>query len=102
MGANQSGLPIDKKERQKIRYRAHHRGTREMDWLVGRFVDYLLKTKADHSDETALLLFLDMTDADIYDIFYRHKKPEALTDYTPWETDQLKSLFSQMQKFYKV
>ncbi|MCB1521727.1 MAG: succinate dehydrogenase assembly factor 2 [Hyphomicrobiaceae bacterium] len=32
--------------RRRAHYRAHHRGTKEMDWLVGRFADAHLEAMA--------------------------------------------------------
>ncbi|MGD9783743.1 MAG: succinate dehydrogenase assembly factor 2 [Hyphomicrobiaceae bacterium] len=32
------GLDIETR-RRRAAYRAHHRGTKEMDWLIGRFAD---------------------------------------------------------------
>ena len=39
--------------RRRAAYRAHHRGTKEMDWLLGRFVD----EAAAQMDDGELALF---------------------------------------------
>ena len=41
--------PTDNLERRRKRalYRANHRGTREMDWLLGRFADQRLAAMAE-------------------------------------------------------
>lgn len=33
--------------RRRAAYRAHHRGTKEMDWLLGRFADVYLESLTD-------------------------------------------------------
>lgn len=46
-------------------YRAHHRGTKEMDWLVGRYADGRI---ADMTDEelSAFENMLQLPDPDLY------------------------------------
>ncbi len=39
--------------RRRAAYRAHHRGTKEMDWLLGKYADAELATM----DEPALVQF---------------------------------------------
>ncbi len=50
--------------RRRAAYRANHRGTKEMDWLVGRYADATL----DQLDGTALDRFeamLEMSDVEL-------------------------------------
>lgn len=50
--------------RRRAAYRAHHRGTKEMDWLVGRFADAYL----DDLSESALAefeWFLELPDPEL-------------------------------------
>lgn len=53
-GANEVTKDADSAEhreigirRRRAAYRAHHRGTKEMDWLLGRFADAHLESLAD-------------------------------------------------------
>lgn len=53
-------------ERKRLKFRSWHRGTREMDLLLGRFADRHL----DSCDETLLTAYaalLEENDPDIYD-----------------------------------
>jgi antitoxin CptB len=52
--------------RKRLKFRSWHRGTREMDLLMGRFADAML----DSCDETLLTAYealLEENDPDIYD-----------------------------------
>ena len=52
--------------RKRLKFRSWHRGTREMDLLMGRFADAVL----DSCDETLLTAYaalLEQNDPDIYD-----------------------------------
>lgn len=54
--------------RNKLRFRSWHRGTKEMDLLMGRFADYTLPSL----DETGLVAyarFLEENDPDLYDFY---------------------------------
>jgi antitoxin CptB len=53
-------------ERKRLKFRSWHRGTREMDLLLGRFAD----RRVDAFDESALRAYaalLEQPDPDIYD-----------------------------------
>lgn len=50
---------------KKIKYRAHHRGTQEMDIILGGFVDNVISEyTAEQLDDLEALM--DETDADLY------------------------------------
>jgi antitoxin CptB len=62
-GTNAAG-PIEAR-RRRASYRSHYRGTKETDWLVGKFADARLGSM----DEDALTLFetlLTMPDPDLH------------------------------------
>jgi len=50
---------------KKIRFRAWHRGTREMDMLLGRFVDTKLDSLSEEELETFEVI-LEIPDQDLY------------------------------------
>tara|TARA_B100001121_G_C18544462_1_gene552295 strand:+ start:608 stop:862 length:255 start_codon:yes stop_codon:yes gene_type:complete len=54
--------------KKKIIYRAKYRGTKEMDILLSRFVDYHIKTLTLKDLET-LYDFLEYEDEDIYNFY---------------------------------
>ncbi len=65
--------------RRKIRYRAWHRGTREMDLILGPYADATL----DGMDAIALDRFetlLDEIDTELFDWFTGLAQPPADTD----------------------
>jgi antitoxin CptB len=51
--------------RKKLLYRANHRGTREMDFLMGQFAASYLPT-CDDSNLNAFENFLELQDLDLY------------------------------------
>lgn len=51
--------------RRKLRYRAWHRGTREMDLLLGRFVDAELQGLSE-ADIGALESLIELPDPDLF------------------------------------
>ncbi|HRJ11839.1 MAG TPA: succinate dehydrogenase assembly factor 2 [Alphaproteobacteria bacterium] len=62
--------------RRKLKFRAWHRGTREMDLLMGQFADAHLG----NFNETELNQFSDMleeNDPDLYDWYCGLKQPPA-------------------------
>ena len=66
---------------KRLRYRSWHRGTRELDLLVGRFADETLESM----DDGQLLRFerlLDRPDPDIHDwiLGRRHPPPVQRSD----------------------
>ena len=63
-------------QRKRLIYRAWHRGTREMDMILGRFAD----AHVGEMDEDALLQFDDLlkeSDPDIYNWITQREKPPA-------------------------
>jgi antitoxin CptB len=54
------------KRRARISFRSWHRGTREMDLIVGRFADAVLPDLPEH-ELTAFEAMLEMQDPDVYD-----------------------------------
>jgi antitoxin CptB len=59
------GNPLDI-ERKRLKFRSWHRGTREMDLLLGRFADARLGV-FDHDALRAYAALLEQPDPDIYD-----------------------------------
>lgn len=53
-------------DRKRLRFRSWHRGTREMDLLLGRFADRSLNA-FDRGALQAYAALLDQSDPDIYD-----------------------------------
>jgi antitoxin CptB len=51
--------------RRRLRYRAWHRGTREMDLVLGRFVDAELAGMSDH-EVAELETLMDAADPDLF------------------------------------
>jgi len=63
MQASSAGLDF---RRRRILFRSWHRGTREMDLIMGRFADAQLARLAD-ADLDALEQLLDAADRDVFD-----------------------------------
>ncbi len=63
-GLNRSSEGLDPR-RKRLLYRAWHRGTREMDLLMGRYAEAVIETL----DETALAQFEALADALDADLF---------------------------------
>jgi len=61
---------------KKIRFRAWHRGTREMDMLLGRFVDTRLDDLSEEDLETFEVI-LQIPDQDLYKILVDKTPPPA-------------------------
>jgi antitoxin CptB len=53
-------------DRKRLRFRSWHRGTREMDLLLGRFAEHRLDA-FDRSALQAYAALLEQSDPDIYD-----------------------------------
>jgi antitoxin CptB len=65
--------------RKRLKFRAWHRGTREMDLIVGRFADSVVPTL----DEPALTEFealIEASDPDLYDWIVGATPPPAVYD----------------------
>lgn len=61
---------------KKIRFRAWHRGTREMDMLLGRFVETKLDALSDEDLETFEMI-LQIPDQDLYKMLVDNAPPPA-------------------------
>ena len=64
--------------KKKIIYRSNYRGTKEMDNLLGSFVDSIIE-KIDEYDLVKLLKFLDLDDENILK-FYKNIKTDVIVD----------------------
>ena len=64
--------------KKKIIYRSNYRGTKEMDNLLGSFVDSIIE-KIDEHDLVKLLKFLDLDDENILK-FYKNIKTDVIID----------------------
>ena len=64
--------------KKKILYRSNYRGTKEMDNLLGSFVDSIIE-KIDEHDLVKLLKFLDLDDENILK-FYKNIKTDVIID----------------------
>jgi antitoxin CptB len=54
--------------RRRAGYRSHHRGTKEMDWILGRFADRVLADMAEH-ELARFEQLLAMPDPDLHKMF---------------------------------
>ena len=54
--------------RRKLSFRSWHRGTREMDILMGRFADFILPS-LDAAGLSSYDRFLEENDPDLYDFY---------------------------------
>lgn len=80
-------VPINKK-RKRLIFRAWHRGTREMDLILGSFADMHVP----HMDEAKLdsfETFLEISDPQLYDWYLQKEAIPAELD-TPLMHDYLK------------
>ncbi len=75
--------------RRKLQFRSWHRGTREMDILMGRFADLTLPT-LDAAGLDAYARLLEENDPDVYD-FYCGRR--GLDDFDPEVSRDLLTLF---------
>lgn len=64
--------------KKKIIYRSNYRGTKEMDNLLGSFVNSIIE-KIDEHDLVKLLQFLDLDDENILK-FYKNIKTDVIVD----------------------
>ena len=64
-GTTQSSAGLDVRRRRAL-YRAWHRGTREMDFILGRFTDAELDRLSD-ADLDAFEYLLEAPDTDLYE-----------------------------------
>ena len=62
--------------RRKLSFRSWHRGTREMDLLMGNFADYILPD-LDETGLDAYARLLEENDPDLYDYYCDRKEVET-------------------------
>lgn len=77
--------------RRKLRFRAWHRGTREMDLLLGRFVDAELE-RFSEPEITAFETLIDFPDPDLFSWLMGEAPVPAAND-TP--------MFRRIQAFHR-
>jgi antitoxin CptB len=65
--------------RRRLHFRAWHRGTREMDLLLGRFADAEM-TRLDEQDIGAFETLIEVPDPDLYNWILGAEEPPALYD----------------------
>ena len=66
-------MTVDKR-RERLRYHSWHRGTREMDLLLGSFADAHLRAFSDEQ-LTRYAALLEQSDPDLYDWITGKKQP---------------------------
>jgi antitoxin CptB len=87
-GSTRSSDGLDDR-RKRLLFRCWHRGTREMDLILGRFVDAEIAGLTD--DEMGLLeQFIEVPEPDLY---------AALTGNVPLAPEYLSSLFDRIKAF---
>jgi antitoxin CptB len=65
-GAAMTAMTDREHKTKRLRFRAWHRGTRELDLLIGRFADAHLETM-DDDQLTRFEVFMERPDPDVYD-----------------------------------
>jgi antitoxin CptB len=90
-GSTRSSGGLDDR-RKRLLFRCWHRGTREMDLILGRFADAEIATLSD--DELGQLeRLIDVPDPDLY---------AALTGNVPLAPEFANDLFDRIQSFRAV
>jgi antitoxin CptB len=90
-GTTRSSGGLDDR-RKRLLFRCWHRGTREMDLILGRFADGEISGMRD--DELAELeRLIELPDPDLY---------AALIDDTPLDPESLTALFDRIKAFRAV
>ena len=90
-GTTRSSGGLDDR-RKRLLFRCWHRGTREMDLILGRFVDAEIADLSD-GDMAELERLLEAPDPDLY---------AALTGDTPLEPEYDGALFDRIKAFRAV
>lgn len=75
--------------RKRLLFRCWHRGTREMDLILGRFADAEIATLSDHELAT-LECLIEVPDPDLY---------AALTGDKPLPPEHASALFDRIKAF---
>lgn len=79
-------------ERKRLKFRSWHRGTREMDLLLGRFADRQLDS-CDAGSLRAYAALLDQSDPDIYD---------WVSGRLPCPEGELRPIVAALTEFHKA
>jgi antitoxin CptB len=87
-GSTRSSGDLDDR-RKRLLFRCWHRGTREMDLILGRFADAEIANLRD-DELTQLERLIDVPDPDLY---------AALTDNAPPAPDFARGLFDRIKSF---
>jgi antitoxin CptB len=90
-GSTRSSGGLDDR-RKRLLFRCWHRGTREMDLILGRFADAEIAHLSD-SDMTELERLIDVPDPDLY---------AALTGDKPLDLEYASQLFDRIKAFRAV
>jgi antitoxin CptB len=90
-GSTRSSGDLDDR-RKRLLFRCWHRGTREMDLILGRFADIEISALSD-GDLAELERLLEMPDPDLY---------AALTGDRPLAPEYASTLFDRIKSFRAV
>jgi antitoxin CptB len=90
-GSTRSSDGLDDR-RKRLLFRCWHRGTREMDLILGRFADTAISLLSD-DDLTELERLLEVPDPDLY---------AALTGDMPLAPEYATTLFTRIKAFRAV
>jgi antitoxin CptB len=90
-GSTRSSGGLDDR-RKRLLFRCWHRGTREMDLILGRFADIEISALSD-GDLAELERLLEMPDPDLY---------AALTGDRPLAPEYASTLFDRIKSFRAV
>jgi antitoxin CptB len=90
-GTTRSSDGLDDR-RKRILFRCWHRGTREMDLILGRFADAEIATLGD-DDLAGLEVLLELPDPDLY---------AAVTGHIQLELGEAAALFARIRAFRAV
>ena len=73
----------DQTLRKRLKFRSWHRGTREMDLILGRFADLHLQAM-DRGQLDSYALLLEESDPDIYDWLIGREAPPEMIAADVW------------------
>ena len=90
-GSTRSSDGLDDR-RKRLLFRCWHRGTREMDLILGRFADAEISNLSD-GDMAELERLIDVPDPDLY---------AALTGDKPLDPEYASALFDRIKAFRAV
>ena len=78
--------------RRRASWRAHHRGTKEMDWLLGKYADAMLPVM-DAAALDAFERFMTMPDPDLN---------QSIIEPAPVNGGEFASLIAAIRKFHRI